>query len=178
MAQMKAGAPLQVTIYDRRNANKLAVGQVTTVDNQIDTTTGTVKIRALFDNLDDKLFPNQFVNTRLLIKSLNGVVAAPLTAVQRSATGDYVYVIGSDDRAFVRKVELGAQDDSRVVVISGLAPGDRVVVDGADRLRDGADVFIATSDGVATEESQRGDAILSKNGRGLGRPGRRQSDHE
>jgi multidrug efflux system membrane fusion protein len=149
MAQLKAGNPLAVTIYDRSNTNQLAVGRVTTLDNQIDSTTGTVKIRAEFANLDDALFPNQFVNARLLIKSLPGVVTAPLTAIQRGAPGTYVYLIGADNKVSVRKVDLGPQDNGRVAVISGLAPGDRVVVDGADRLRDGAEVFIAASDGVA-----------------------------
>ncbi len=150
MAQLKAGTPLEVTIYDRANINQLAVGKVTTVDNQIDTTTGTVKIRAQFDNLDDKLFPNQFVNARLLIKSLQRVVTAPLTAIQRGAPGTYVYLIGADNTVSVRKVKLGPQNDGMVAVTDGLAAGDRVVVDGTDRLRDGAKVFIAASDGVAT----------------------------
>ena len=149
MAQLKAGTPLEVTIYDRANVNQLAVGKVTTIDNQIDTTTGTVKIRAEFDNLDDKLFPNQFVNARLLIKSLKGVVTAPLTAIQRGAPGTYVYLIDADNTVSARKVKLGPQNDGMVVVSDGLAPGDRVVVDGLDRLRDGAKVFIAASDGVA-----------------------------
>ena len=88
-------------------------------------------------------------------------------------------MIGSDARVSVRKVELGAQDDSKVVVISGLAPGDRVVVDGADRLRDGADVFIAASDGAATEGSERGESrFIGKRGRGPAGSRRRQSDHE
>ena len=107
MAQLKAGTPLEVTIYDRANVNQLAVGKVTTIDNQIDTTTGTVKIRAEFDNLDDKLFPNQFVNARLLIKSLKGVVTAPLTAIQRGAPGTYVYL----DRR--RQYGLRAQGEAR-----------------------------------------------------------------
>ena len=149
MAQLKAGTPLEVTIYDRANINQLAVGKVTTIDNQIDTTTGTVKIRAEFDNLDDKLFPNQFVNARLLIKSLKGVVTAPLTAIQRGAPGTYVYLINADNTVTARKVKLGPQNDGMVAVTDGLAPGDRVVVDGTDRLRDGAEIFVAASDGVA-----------------------------
>ena len=149
LAQLKAGTPLEVTIYDRANINQLAVGKVTTIDNQIDTTTGTVKVRATFDNLDDKLFPNQFVNARLLIKSLQGVVVAPLTAIQRGAPGTYVYLIGPDNKVSARKVKLGPQSDGVVAVAEGLAPGDRVVVDGVDRLRDGAEIFIAASDGGA-----------------------------
>jgi multidrug efflux system membrane fusion protein len=149
MAELKAGSPLAVTVYDRSNTNQLAVGKVSNLDNQIDVTTGTVKIRATFDNLDDKLFPNQFVNARLLIKSLKGVVTAPVTAIQRGAPGTYVYAIGADNKVSVRKVELGPQDSGKVAIVSGLEPGDRVVVDGADRLRDGAEVFIAANDGAA-----------------------------
>jgi multidrug efflux system membrane fusion protein len=164
MAQLKAGTPLEVTIYDRANVNQLAVGKVLTIDNQIDTTTGTVKIRAEFDNLDDKLFPNQFVNAQLLIKSLKGVVAAPLTAIQRGAPGTYVYLIDADNTVSVRKVKLGPQNDGMVAVTEGLTPGDRVVVDGTDRLRDGAEVFIATSDGVAV-----GAPDAAKSGAGSGK---------
>ncbi len=164
MAQLKAGTPLEVTIYDRANVNQLAVGKVLTIDNQIDTTTGTVKIRAEFDNLDDKLFPNQFVNAQLLIKSLKGVVAAPLTAIQRGAPGTYVYLIDADNTVSVRKVKLGPQNDGMVAVTEGLAPGDRVVVDGTDRLRDGAEVFIAASDGVAV-----GAPDAAKSGAGSGK---------
>jgi len=149
LAQLKAGTPLEVTIFDRANINQLAVGKVTTIDNQIDTTTGTVKVRATFNNLDDNLFPNQFVNARLLIKSLQGVVVAPLTAIQRGAPGTYVYLIGPDNKVSVRKVKLGPQSDGMVAVAEGLAPGDRVVVDGVDHLRDGAEIFVAASDGGA-----------------------------
>ncbi|QBR71744.1 efflux transporter periplasmic adaptor subunit [Beijerinckiaceae bacterium] len=139
-----AGKTLQVAAYDRANVNLLAVGKVATLDNQIDTTTGTVKLRADFDNLDDKLFPNQFVNARLLLKSLRGVVTVPATAIQRGAPGAYVYLVGSDNKVSVRTVELGALDGAMYAVNAGLSPGDRVVVDGADRLRDGAKVLIAS----------------------------------
>ncbi len=148
MAQMKSAAPLEVTVYDRANVNKLAVGKVLTIDNQIDPTTGTVKICAEFDNVDNQLFPNQFVNARLLVKTLLDVVTAPLTAIQHGAPGTYVYVIGADKTVSARKVELGPQDNGMVAVTSGLSPGDSVVVDGADRLRDGAQVFVAAKDGA------------------------------
>jgi multidrug efflux system membrane fusion protein len=148
MEQLRDGTPLEVTIYDRANVHKLAVGNVMTIDNQIDTTTVTAKIRAQFDSFDDTLFPNQFVNVQLRIKSLHGIVTAPLTAIQRGGLGTYVYLIGSDNTVSERKVELGPQDESRVAITSGLAPGDRVVIDGADRLRDRAKVFIAASDVV------------------------------
>jgi membrane fusion protein, multidrug efflux system len=147
MAAMRAGRDLEVTAYDRANVTPLAVGKVAALDSQIDPTTGTVKLRANFDNLDDKLFPNQFVNARLMIKSLRGVVTVPSSAVQHGAPGTYVYVIGADDTVSARTVDLGPLDGAMFAVNKGLTPGDRVVVDGADRLRDGAKVLISTAEG-------------------------------
>ncbi|MGH6796105.1 MAG: efflux RND transporter periplasmic adaptor subunit, partial [Methylocella sp.] len=145
MAAMRAGRALEVTAYDRANVTPLSVGKVEALDSQIDPTTGTVKLRANFDNLDDKLFPNQFVNARLLIKTLRGVVTVPSSAVQHGAPGTYVYVVGKDDTVSARAVVLGPLDGEMFAVNKGLSPGDRVVVDGADRLRDGAKVLIAAS---------------------------------
>ncbi|MGB7043556.1 MAG: MdtA/MuxA family multidrug efflux RND transporter periplasmic adaptor subunit, partial [Methylocella sp.] len=141
MAAMRAGRALEVTAYDRANVTPLSVGKVEALDSQIDPTTGTVKLRANFDNLDDKLFPNQFVNARLLIKTLRGVVTVPSNAVQHGAPGTYVYVVGADDTVSARTVNLGPLDGAMFAVNAGLSPGDRVVVDGADRLRDGAKVL-------------------------------------
>lgn len=143
MDALRAGRELQVTAYDRANVTPLSIGKVVALDSQIDQTTGTVKLRANFDNLDDKLFPNQFVNARLLIKALHNVVTVPSRAVQHGAPGTYVYVLEPDDTVSVRKVDLGPQDGGMIAVKSGLSPGERVVVDGADRLRDGAKVAIA-----------------------------------
>lgn len=145
MTQLHAGAPLKVTAFDRANVKELATGHVTTLDNQIDTTTGTVKLRAEFDNADNALFPNQFVNAQLLITSLQGVVTVPTAAIQRGAPGTYVYVINADNTVSVRPIKLGPIDGEMAAVDSGLAPGDRVVIDGADRLRDGAKVAIPGS---------------------------------
>ncbi|MGQ0443959.1 MAG: efflux RND transporter periplasmic adaptor subunit, partial [Beijerinckiaceae bacterium] len=105
MAAMRAARTLEVTVYDRANVTPLAVGKVKALDSKIDPTTGTVKLRADFDNLDDKLFPNQFVNARLLIKSLHGVVTVPSSAVQHGAPGTYVYVVGADDTVSARTVD-------------------------------------------------------------------------
>lgn len=140
MAEIHTGQALQVTAYDRANVTSLAVGKVVAIDNQIDTTTGTVKIRAEFDNPDDKLFPNQFVTARLLVKTLRGVAIAPAAAIQHGIPGTYVYVVNPDRTVSVRAVEIGASDEGKVEVKSGLAPGELVVVDGADRLREGARV--------------------------------------
>jgi multidrug efflux system membrane fusion protein len=147
MAAMRAGRDLEVTAYDRANVTPLAVGKVAALDSQIDPTTGTVKLRANFDNLDDKLFPNQFVNARLLIKSLRDAVTVPSNAVQHGAPGTYVYVVGADDMVSARTVDLGPLDGAMFAVNAGLTPGDRVVVDGADRLRDGAKVLVSAADG-------------------------------
>ncbi|WP_395666010.1 efflux RND transporter periplasmic adaptor subunit [Methylocella sp.] len=145
------GATMEVSIFDRGNARKLASGMLSTLDNRIDATTGTVKLRALFPNPDGRLFPNQFVNAQLLVDTQKDAVLAPTTAIQRGAPGTYVYLIAPDDKVSVRPVKLGAQADGRVVVSEGLAPGDRVVVDGVDRLRDGAEVVLAAIDGKAVD---------------------------
>jgi membrane fusion protein, multidrug efflux system len=145
MGQMRTGTQLQVTALDRANVAQLGTGHVTTLDNQIDTTTGTVKLRAEFDNSDDKLFPNQFVNVQLLVTSLQGVVTVPTAAIQRGAPGTYVYIINADNTVSVRPIKVGPTDGEKAAVDSGLAPGDRVVIDGADRLRDGAHVTIPGS---------------------------------
>jgi multidrug efflux system membrane fusion protein len=155
MAAIKANTALEVTAYDRANVTFLSVGKVTSLDNQIDPTTGTVKLRADFDNLDDKLFPNQFVNARLLIKSLHGAVTVPANAIQHGAPGTFVYLVGPEDTVSVRTVSLGPLDGAMYAVNSGLSPGDRVVVDGADRLRDGAKVLIAASEGGGDSQPAR-----------------------
>jgi multidrug efflux system membrane fusion protein len=142
MKQLHAGATLQVQAYDRANSNLLATGSVSSVDNQINTTTGTVNIRAIFPNQDENLFPNQFVNARLLVDTLHNVVRVPVAAVQLGAPGSYVYVINQNDTVSVRTVKLGPSDGKETQVVSGLSAGERVVIDGTDRLRDGQKVTI------------------------------------
>jgi multidrug efflux system membrane fusion protein len=119
------------------------------LDSQIDTTTGTVKVRAQFDNSDYALFPNQFVNAQLLVKTLNNVVTVPTAAIQRGAPGAYVYVVNGDDTVSVRPIKIGPTDGPMAAVTSGLSAGERVVVDGTDRLRDGARVTIPGAAGQA-----------------------------
>jgi len=138
--QVHAGAKLPVTAYDRANVTELTTGELATLDNQIDTTTGTVKLRALFPNTDETLFPNQFVNARLLVDTLHDVVTVPTAAIQRGAPGTYTYLVGADATVTVRPVKIGVTDGDKVQIVSGLAVGDRVVIDGADRLREGAHV--------------------------------------
>ncbi len=117
-------------------------GSIETIDNQIDTTTGMVKFRAIFPNTDGALFPNQFVNVRLLVNTLSHVVTAPTAAIQRGEPGTYVYLVNADNTVSVRKVTLGPTDGGMVQIQSGLNPGDRIVTDGTDRLHDGAKVMI------------------------------------
>lgn len=139
---LNAGGTFQVTAYDRANVKLLATGRVIALDSQIDTTTGTVKVRAQFDNSNFELFPNQFVNAQLLVKTLTDVVTVPTAAIQRGAPGAYVYVINSDSTVSVRPIALGPTDGPMTAVTSGLSAGEQVVVDGTDRLRDGAHVII------------------------------------
>ena len=156
MPQFNAGTPLVVTAYDRANLRELATGKVAAVDNQIDTTTGTVKVRAQFDNTDNALFPNQFVNARLLVQTLKNVVTVPTSAIQRGAPGAYVYVINADNTVSVRQVTTGAVDGNITQVRSGLSAGERVVIDGTDRLRDGLKVTVAAENGQPTAPGGHG----------------------
>jgi multidrug efflux system membrane fusion protein len=156
MPQFNAGTPLPVTAYDRANLRLLAVGKVSAIDNQIDTTTGTVKIRAQFDNADNALFPNQFVNARLLIKTLDNAVTVPTSAILRGSPGAYVYVINADSTVSVRPIVTSAVDGNTTAVTSGLSPGERVVIDGTDRLRDGLKVVVAADQPAAPGGARSG----------------------
>jgi len=140
MKQLRAGATLQVTASNRNDTIQLATGKLMSVDNQIDTSTGTLKLRAQFDNDDEALYPNQFVNAKLLLDTVHGAAIVPSSAVQRGAPGTFVYLIKDDNTVAVQPVKLGPVDGDKVQILSGLKPGDRVVVDGADKLRDGAKV--------------------------------------
>jgi len=142
LARLRAGATLPVTAFDRSGTLQLAKGELKTVDNQVDTTTGTLKLRAQFPNDDESLFPNQFVNVQLLVDTLQNTTVLPTAAIQRGSPGTFVYLVNSNNTVSVRVVSLGPSDGDRVAVKSGLAPGDKVVVDGADKLRDGARIAI------------------------------------
>jgi membrane fusion protein, multidrug efflux system len=150
--RLRAGAVLTVEAYDRENTLKLADGTLQSVDNEIDTTTGTIKMRAVFDNTDGALFANQFVNIRLLRETLKDQVIIPVAAVQHGApngvNSTFVYRVGADDTVSVRPIALGAADGERVVVASGLKAGDIVVTEGGDRLRDGAVVTLPQKSGA------------------------------
>jgi multidrug efflux system membrane fusion protein len=149
-ARLKSGAKLPVAALDRTNVNTLATGTVSSLDNQIDLTTGTFKLRAQFDNADGALFPNQFVNIKLLVDTMNGATLAPNPAIQIGASGSFVYVVNADSAVAVRKVTTGPSDGKNTVIASGLTAGENVVVDGVDRLRDGAKVVVRNGVGAAT----------------------------
>jgi len=138
--RLKEGASLEARVLDRAQKSELAVGKLDTHDNVIDTTTGTVKLRAVFDNKDESLFPNQFVNVRLLVDTVRDATVVPVAAIQRGQPGTFVYLVKADDTVEIRVVELGATDGEKVQITSGLQVGDQVVIDGTDRLRDGAKI--------------------------------------
>ncbi len=142
MKRLTAGATLQTTAYDRADTTLIATGALQTVDNQIDTTTGTVKIRALFPNDDEALFPNQFVNVNLLVDTLHDAALVPNPAIQRGTPGTFVFRVNADDTVSVQPVTTGPTDPRNTVITKGLRVGDRVVIDGADRLRDGARIMV------------------------------------
>jgi multidrug efflux system membrane fusion protein len=141
-AQLKAGAALPVEAWDRGLTTRLALGKVASTDNAIDTSTGTIRVKALFPNADNSLFANQFVNIRLQLDTLAGALAVPAAAVQRGAQGNFVYAVLADNAVALRPVVVGAADGDWVAVQGQLQPGDQVVTDGADRLRDGAKVEV------------------------------------
>ena len=149
LSRLKAGATLAVDAWDRAQKVKLAAGKLSTVDNQIDTTTGTVKLRAEFPNDDRALFPNQFVNVRMLVDTRQDATLLPSAAIQRGAPGTFVYVVNDDKTVSVKPVKLGPVQGEVTSIESGVAPGAMVVVDGADKLREGAKVELITPENRA-----------------------------
>ena len=155
---------LKVQAIDRDGRTVLDTGELLAVDNQIDAATGTVKLKAVFPNKASRLFPNQFVNAKLELEQLDGALTVPQSAVQRGAPGTYVYVVTPEKTASLRKVQLGVTSGDRVVVTSGLKEGEAIVIDGADKLRDGATVTTVQAP-PPVRTRQRGDG---KQGDGKG----------
>lgn len=154
MEKLRGGNALAVDAYDRTDVQKLAEGSVETIDNQVDTSTGTVKLRANFPNADERLFPNEFVNAHLLLDTLHNAMVVPTPAIQNGPQGTFVYVVtkkqvnGKEaDTVAVRTVKTGYAHAEKTVIESGLAAGDQVVIDGTDRLKDGAAVAIPARKG-------------------------------
>ena len=147
---------LPVEAWDRENRNRIATGRLITVDNQIDPQTGTVKVKAQFPNDDLRLFPNQFVNARMLVDTRKGAVTIPSAALQRGVQGLFVYVVREDSTVTVRPVKPGPDDGGRIAIESGVAAGERVAVDGLDRLREGARVEVASRQAPNAEAKKAG----------------------
>jgi len=156
--QVRAGTSLVVEAYDRADTRRIATGVLETLDNQIDVATGTLRMKARFDNTDETLFPNQFVNVRLLVQTRQAATSIPTVAAQQGSSGSFVFVVKDDNTVDVRLVELGPIYRDRVAVNKGLANGERVVTEGTDRLRQGARVTVASAS----------DTVPSGSGRGLG----------
>jgi multidrug efflux system membrane fusion protein len=162
MAKLNRGIRLPVEAWNRDNSKKIASGTLVTVDNQIDQTTGTSKLKAVFDNKDSSLFPNQFVNMRLLVDTLANQIVVPSVAIQHGQQGTFVFVVGDDNTVKITPVTVGIVLDNDVTSISsGLETGDAVVIDGMDRLQNGSTVRVR----VPGEDNSGG-------GRGRGRGGR------
>jgi multidrug efflux system membrane fusion protein len=153
LAKMRAGARLNVEAYDREMKTKIAQGWLSTIDNQIDPTTGTVKLRANFDNRDGALFPNQFVNARLLVEEKHAVTLVPTAAVQRNSQTTYVFLVKPDSTVTVRPITLSTTEGDDAEVSSGLSPGDVVVMTGVEKLQEGSKVRVQMYDEKAPKGS-------------------------
>jgi multidrug efflux system membrane fusion protein len=140
LKKMAAGGKLEVDAYSRDAKTKLAQGSLTTLDNQIDPTTGTLKLRATFKNSKGTLYPNQFVNARLLVQEKRGVTLVSTAAVQRNSQATYVYVVKADSTVTVRPITVGTTEGDDSEVTAGLAPGEVVVMTGVDKLQEGTKV--------------------------------------
>jgi membrane fusion protein, multidrug efflux system len=141
--RLNTGATLPVTAYSSDNSREVATGTLYAVSNQMATATGTVTLRATFPNDDEALFPNEFVNVKLLVDTMQNAVLVPTAAVQTGAPGDFVYLVNPNSTVSVHKVKLGPSDGKNTVILTGLQQGDKVVTDGTDRLNDGAKIEAA-----------------------------------
>ena len=166
LKKMRAGIHLPVEAWSRDNATKLATGEFTTADNQIDSTTGTAKLKAVFKNEDYSLYPNQFVNVRLKVDTLSQRLVVPLVAIQNGQQGNFVYVVDPNtSKVHIRTVKLGAQDQNNAEILSGVNVGDDVVTDGTDRLDEGTEVRIRKPGELEAIQT----APTGRKGRGRGR---------
>jgi multidrug efflux system membrane fusion protein len=171
LQRLRAGQKLAVDAYDRSVTHRIASGTLSNADNQIDTTTGTLKLRALFDNAGFELFPNQFVNVRLLLDTLHDVIVVPGAAMQQGSSGSYVYVVNADSTVSLRAVTAGASSGDLVSITKGLQAGERVVVDGADQLRDGAHVIVPGTAPATGAASSGGGPYTHRHAAGSGSSG-------
>jgi len=170
MQKLRNGVHLTAEAWNRDNSKKLATGELETVDNQIDNTTGTSRLKAVFANTDNALFPQQFVNIRLLVDTLQNQLTVPGVAVQNGQQGTFVYVVDEDSKVHLKPVTVGTTTETMDDITSGLSDGDQVVVDGTDRLVDGATVRVRKA-GELEAAAAADAAVLANRGRG-GRNGR------
>jgi multidrug efflux system membrane fusion protein len=168
MQKLHGGQKLPVDVYDRAGRTKLATGALLTVDNQIDTATGTVKLKAQVGNEDSSLFPNQFVNARMLLDVKHGAILIPSAAILRGTQGTFVYVVKDDRSVAVRPVKVGTTEGETAAIESGIAAGEMVVIDGTDKLREGAKVELgersAAPVGDGARRRREGDAAAPDSG--------------
>jgi len=174
MQKLRSGAHLVADAYNRDNSTKLASGRLTTLDNQIDNTTGTSKLKAVFDNTDNALFPQQFVNVRLLVDTLANQLVVPNVAIQNGQQGTFVYVVDDDSKVHLKPVQVGVTTESSSQIVSGLSDGERVVIDGTDRLVEGAVVRVRRP-GESANTQDSGSGAGGRNG-GRGSRARRGGD--
>ncbi|STL93517.1 multidrug efflux system subunit MdtA [Escherichia coli] len=153
-----------VEAWDRTNSKKLSEGTLLSLDNQIDATTGTIKVKARFNNQDDALFPNQFVNARMLVDTEQNAVVIPTAALQMGNEGHFVWVLNSENKVSKHLVTPGIQDSQKVVIRAGISAGDRVVTDGIDRLTEGAKVEVVEAQSATTSEEKATSREYAKKG--------------
>jgi membrane fusion protein, multidrug efflux system len=163
IAKLRSGRQLHVEAWDHDDTKKIADGVLLTADNQIDAATGTSKLKAVFDNSNNALYPNQFVNVRLLINVLKGAVVVPGATIQRGSQGTFVYVVGDNQTAMMRPVTLQVTEGNDVAIASGVKAGEMVILEGMDKVQDGARVDVQTSGSVP------GALTVRERGRGRGR---------
>jgi multidrug efflux system membrane fusion protein len=162
--ELRAGKHLPADAYNRDNSKKLASGMLVTLNNQIDSTTGTSQLKAVFDNKDNALFPQQFVNIRLLVDTLTNQLVVPNVAIQNGQQGSFVYVVDEDSKVHLKNVQVGIMTDTTAAILSGVSEGDRVVIDGTDRLSENAQVRIRDAGELNNPAGPDGGG----NGRGAG----------
>ncbi len=177
LKRVRQGEQLTVTAFDRGGTTMLATGTLAAIDSQINTSTGTVNLKAQFANGDETLFPNQFVNVVLTVSTVHDATVMPLAAVQRGAPGTFVYLVQPDESVKMQVVKLGPVEGETVAVLSGLSPGDKVVVDGADKLKDGAKIMPRDEVGGGTAGSSTGQAPASAGQTPTPKPGSPPGQH-
>ena len=169
---LRAGEGLPVEALDRDEQKVLDRGTLRTVDNQIDLATGTLRLKAEFPNAEERLFPNQFVNVRLRVRTLKDAVVIPSAAVQFGSRGTYVYLIDANTQATVRDVVVGPSDGDMQAILKGLEPGERVILEGIDRLREGRPVTVVGDEPAPARKEKAGEA--GKGGKGSGDPAKKR----